>query len=278
MKNFIIMIAIALGIVTHASAQTLNEQIAVPLSNPGERGILEIGLVNGSIEVSGYDGNEIVVRAVSSESAEEEDGSPRRRNRVSENERAGLTRIPSNAMEIEVSERNNRVTVESNSWKQGIDFVVQVPKNFDLELSTVNGGDIVVEDINGEMELNNVNGEVTAKNIGGSAIIDTVNGKIEASFRSISTDAPMAFTTLNGNVDVTLPSAVKATFRMKSDRGEIYSDFEMDIDQSGPKVDRSNKGGFKVTIENWVYGKVNGGGPEFMFNNMNGNIYIRKAK
>ena len=48
------------------------------------------------------------------------------------------------------------------------------------------------------------------------------------------------------------------------------------VDQSGPKVDRSTQGSFKVTIENWVYGKVNGGGPEFMFNNMNGNIYIRK--
>lgn len=291
MKKLAIIIALQLTFCYGVSAQsTLDELIAVPLSSPGERGLLEIGLVNGSIEVKGYNGKEVIIKAMAREEnndSENEHGHHDWDNdfdddddndRDDENKRKGLKRIASNAMEIEVTERNNKVSVESNSWNQGINFVVQVPVNFDLELSTVNGGDIVVENINGVLELNNVNGEVTANKISGSAIIDTVNGKIEASFVSVNKDSPMAFTTLNGNVDISLPSAVKATFKMKSDRGEIYSDFDMDVDQSGPKVDRSNKGGFKVTIENWVYGKVNGGGPEFMFNNMNGNIYLRKSK
>jgi len=282
MKKLTIIIAIIvayLAVVQVVSAQsTIDELITVPLSDPGERGILEIDLVNGSIEVSGYDGKEVVIKAVSKEGNYEDDDWHHKRDNDDITEKEGLKRIPSNSMEIEVEERNNKVSVECNSWKQGIDFKVQVPTNFDLQLSTVNSGDIAVENVNGTMELNNVNGEVTANNVSGSAIIDTVNGKIEASFKSVSGDAPMAFTTLNGKVDITLPASVNATFKMKSDRGEIYSDFDMNVDQSGPKVDRSNKGGFKVTIENWVFGKVNGGGPEFLFNNMNGNIYLRKGK
>ncbi len=284
MKKISTIIAITqLALCPVLSAQsTLDELIAVPLSNPGERGTLEINLVNGSIEVIGYDGKEVIVKAIAkkdnSENDEEHGHRDRDHDRDNDREKEGLRRIPSNAMEVEVTERKNKVSVESNSWNQGIDFYVKVPKNFDLQLSTVNSGDIVVENVNGVLELNNVNGEVTAINISGSAIIDTVNGKIEVSFLSVNSDTPMAFTTLNGNVDVSLPASVKATFKMKSDRGEIYSDFDMKVDQSGPQIDRSNKGGFKVTIENWVYGKVNGGGPEFMFNNMNGNIYLRKNK
>ncbi len=286
MKKLTIIIAFQLVFGLGVSAQaTLDEVIAVPLSSPGERGLLEIGLVHGSIEVKGYEGKEVIVKAVAREDGEDDEDDEDRHNDWDhgdddddEHDRKGLKHIPSNAMEIEVTERNNKVSVESNSWNRGIDFVVQVPVNFDLELSTVNSGDIIVGNVNGALELNNVNGEVTAKKISGSAIIDTVNGKIEASFVSINEDSPMAFTTLNGNVDISLPSSVKAIFKMKSDRGEIYSDFDMDVDQSGPEVDRSSKGTFKVTIENWVYGKVNGGGPEFMFNNMNGNIYLRKTK
>jgi hypothetical protein len=33
-----------------------------------------------------------------------------------------------------------------------------------------------------------------------------------------------------------------------------------------------------LKIEDWVYGKIDGGGPEIMMKNMNGNIYIRRAK
>lgn len=298
MKKITIIIALVTLTLTQGlfAQSSLDELIAVPLTTPGERGVLEIDLVHGSIEVKGYDGNEVIVKALAMEPHEDDNPDhgnehgdwDRNRQREFEKEHEkgrgkerdtqGMKRIPSNAMEVEVTERNNRVSVQSNSWNKGINFVVQVPTNFDLQLSTVNGGDILVDNINGTLELDNVNGDVTANNISGSAIIDAVNGEIEASFLSINDDSPMAFTTLNGNVDISFPSNLKATFKMKSDRGEIYSDFDMDVDKSGPKVDRSSKGSFKVTIENWVYGKVNGGGPEFMLNNMNGNIYLRKNK
>jgi hypothetical protein len=89
----------------------------------------------------------------------------------------------------------------------------------------------------------------------------------------------MAFSTLNGNVDVSLPAAAKFGVKLKSDRGEIYSDFDVDVDKSQPQATRSGKDGmYKVSIEDWVKGKVNGGGGEIMMKNMNGNIYVRKTK
>jgi hypothetical protein len=41
---------------------------------------------------------------------------------------------------------------------------------------------------------------------------------------------------------------------------------------------QAKDGMYKVSIEDWVKGKVNGGGGEIMMKNMNGNIYVRKTK
>ena len=54
MKYIIITIISLLAIFQTGQAQSnLDELIAVPLSQPGERGMLEIGLVHGGIEVQG---------------------------------------------------------------------------------------------------------------------------------------------------------------------------------------------------------------------------------
>ncbi|MEQ9423014.1 MAG: DUF4097 family beta strand repeat-containing protein [Cyclobacteriaceae bacterium] len=278
MKTVKIFIATIIAISTlHAAAQdSFDELIAVPLSSPGDRGVLDLDIVNGSIEVKGYDGKQVLVKAVARSSDYHDDHKHKDKDKDKDKDRSGLKRIPSNSMEVAVSERNNKVSVESNSWKQPIDFEISVPMNFDVHLSTVNAGDIRVENIKGNVELNNVNGKVTAEGISGAALIDTVNGEVKVSFNEVTKDVPMAFTTLNGDIEITLPATTKATFKMKTDRGEIFSDFDMALDNSGPTIDRSGKGNFKVKIENWVYGKVNGGGPEFLFNNMNGDIVIRK--
>ena len=66
---------------------------------------------------------------------------------------------------------------------------------------------------------------------------------------------------------------------MKSDQGEIYSDFDISTDQSQPKATKSAKDGvYRVNIDKWVLGKINAGGPEMMMKTWNGNIYVRKAK
>ncbi|WP_439556771.1 DUF4097 family beta strand repeat-containing protein, partial [Dyadobacter sp.] len=156
---------------------------------------------------------------------------------------------------------------------------IKVPQKFALKASTVNDGDIIVENVDGELEIANVNGEISLTNVSGSAVANTINGTLKATFKTVDTKSPMAFSTLNGNVDVTLPATAKFDLKLKSDRGEIYSDFDVEVDKSQPQATRSSKEGmFKVSLEDWVKGKVNGGGSEIMMKNMNGNIYVRKAK
>jgi len=142
-----------------------------------------------------------------------------------------------------------------------------------LTLNTVNGGEIEVTGVEGTIEVSNVNGDVALRDITGSILSNTVNGDLIASFHKVSKDTPMSFATLNGDVDVTLPANTKASLKMKSERGEIFSDFNIEMKNRKPSVKKSHDR-FKVEIETWVEGDINGGGPEYLFKNMNGNIYF----
>jgi DUF4097 and DUF4098 domain-containing protein YvlB len=192
----------------------------------------------------------------------------------------GMKRIsPRNSYDVTASEDNNIITVSSNNVNKPVSLNLKIPQDVKLKLSTVNDGVIEVDNVKGELEINNVNGGIKLTNITGSVVATTVNGDLTATFISVDPQAPMAFTTLNGNVDVTFPATAKSNLKLKSDRGEIYTDFNIEIDKGEPKVDKtSHSGMYRVKLEDWIIGKINGGGAEVLMKNMNGNIYIRKAK
>lgn len=242
------------------------DQIAVPLSNPGQPGQLKLSAVRGSINVTGYDGDEVIIRYGSDEN-----------NGEKEVTQGGLRRISSNSVGFEAQEHDNKVEIGSVSPMKEIHFDISVPRNFSLNISLVHGDDMNIENVNGEMEISHVNGDVTLTNVGGSAVINTVNGDITASFNSISGDRPMAFSNVNGDIDITLPADAKLSAKMKSEWGEVFTDFDMDIRRGGEdRVNTSGSGTFKVSVNNWIYGNINGGGPEYLFKSLRGDIYIRK--
>jgi hypothetical protein len=64
-----------------------------------------------------------------------------------------------------------------------MDFKLQVPRDIDVKVKTVNEGRVVVRDINGNFLARNVNGDVEMSNIAGSGTARTVNGPVKVSFR-----------------------------------------------------------------------------------------------
>ncbi|GAB4051122.1 DUF4097 family beta strand repeat-containing protein [Spirosoma litoris] len=271
---FILLLSLARPV---AAQSEVKEQLVVPLSDPSKPGNLRVGLINGSIHVIGYSGKDVVIDIVASpKRGRHDDDDNDRSDRTANGMKRIATGLP---LDVSAEERNNTIKVNANTTRQTIDLTIKVPQRFSMKVSTVNNGTIEIENVSGNLEVNNVNGYIHMTNVSGSAVANTVNGNVIATFKSIDSDTPMAFSTLNGNVDVTFPGNVKANSKLKSDRGDIYSDFDIDVDKSQPKVNRTNQSGmYQVKIEDWVYGKINGGGPEVMMKNMNGNIYIRKAK
>jgi DUF4097 and DUF4098 domain-containing protein YvlB len=149
-----------------------------------------------------------------------------------------------------------------------------------LILRSVNGGAITVENISGSIDANHTNGGISITNVSGSVLANTTNGKVTVSLNKVTGDKAMSFTSFNGTVDVTLPADVKANVMMKTNNGEIWSDFDIKLSASGkpPVVEdsRSKNGKYKVRIDRAMYGAINGGGPEMQFVTYNGNILIHK--
>ena len=273
MKNMKItgMVLLSLMIATKSLAQSgSTETLTVPLSSPGKVYSLKVHLVTGSIKVTGYDGKDIVINT-SPRTGSDEEGS-----KTSEN---GMKRISTpGGFEITAKEADNTVTVNTGNPNRAVDLDLKIPQDVKLKLGTVNDGEIVVENVSGELEVNNVNDKITLTNISGSVVANTVNGDVNVTFKSVDPKAPMAFSTLNGDINVTLPADTKANLKLKSDNGDVFSDFDVDIDKTPAKIDKTTEPGlYKIKKDDWVYGKINGGGPEMMMKNMQGNIYVKKA-
>jgi hypothetical protein len=257
------------------------DRVTVPFSDPARPHRLKVGLVSGAITVRGYNGKDAIVegRGGSGEGRERERDRDRDRGRNTE----GMRRIDNtSSYGLTVEEEDNLITVSTRSPNRYTELLIQVPVNTSLKLNVVNGGNITVDNVSGEIEVNNVNGGVRLSNVSGSVIAHALNHNVVVNLTKATPDKSMSFSSLNGDIDVTLPADIKAKAKLKTDNGEIYSDFDIKIDPGTrqPVVEEGRPGGgkYRVRIDKATYGLINGGGPEFLFQTFNGNIYIRKAK
>jgi DUF4097 and DUF4098 domain-containing protein YvlB len=259
-----------------------SERITVTLSDPARPATIKASVMMGGIRVTAYDGKDVVVEAKAR--AEESPAVNRNRQnpRQSADRTEGMTRLNNPNVGLSIEEDNNVVEISTRSMHRAVDLAIQVPRRSALKLSSVNDGDITVEGVQGEMEVNNINGSVTLTGVSGSAVAHALNDDVVATFAEVTPDKPMSFSSLNGKIDVTFPSGLKAKVVLKSDNGEIYSDFEIALDAAGRKPvieDARGKGGkYKIQLDRALYGAINGGGPEITFKTFNGDIFIRKAK
>ncbi len=245
------------------------ETVTIPLTNSNKEGFLKIGIINGSISIKGYEGKEVIIKGTKRKGKN-------KHYKAKKSNRDGLKRISNNSLEFTAEEYEN--TVHITSTPQGTtDFGIKVPKNFSLKVSTINRGEILVENVNGTIDVSNINGKITLKDISGSVSADALNKGIVASFLKVTPDVPMAFSSLNGDIDVTFPKTFKGNIKVKTDRGEIYTDFDLKPKPSKAKITKGDEKGnaYRVKVERWITGSINGGGPEILFKNFNGDVIIR---
>ena len=250
--------------------QQAPDQVTVPISDPSRPALIDVSLVQGSITVRGTNRKDVLVIARPGED---------RRRRRDDADATGLRRIPQTAG-FRISEESNRVKIGSDSPNRAISFEIEAPVRTNLKLHTVNGGAILVENIEGDLDVSNVNGGITLNGVGGAVNAGTTNGSVRATLTRVTGDREMAFTSLNGVVDVTLPPTTKANLRMRSDNGDVYSDFDVQLAASSPVVEesRGTSGRYRIRRNRSIVGAINGGGPEFELRTFNSNVYVRKGQ
>jgi len=154
-----------------------------------------------------------------------------------------------------------------------MDFQVQVPRDVDIKVKTVNEGHVSVRDINGSFLVRNVNGDIQIRNIAGSGSARTVNGPVKVSFRQNPREAS-DFNTVNGNIELAFARDLSADFKFKTFNGGIYSDFPVTaLPVQGMQEERH---GTKVIFraDRYTGARINAGGPQIKVENLNGDIRI----
>ena len=274
MKRLLILSFTAILMAPAALPQD-TQKASVAFSDASRPRKLVVDTTFGSVTVRGYNGQEVVVESSGR-------GGVRGPGRRESEPPAGMHRIGGNNSGLEITEENNTVRVSSgpSPFNQGAEVVIQVPTQTSVSVNARLGNSITIENITGEIEANNMNGQVTITNVSGSVMAHSMNGKIVASLNSVTPDKAMSFSTMNGEIDVTLPASTKANLKLKTDHGEIFTDFDVKLDTTAkpPQVEDNRKRGgrYRVRFDRGTTGTINGGGPELQFTTFNGSILIHK--
>src|SRR5581483_2859647 len=100
---------------------------------------------------------------------------------------------------------------------------LSVPRNARLdEIKLINGA-LDITAVSGEVHASCINGKLVAHGLSGRADLTTVNGKLDATFDHMA--QPLELSSVNGSVDLTLPSDAKANIEATTVHGGIENDF-----------------------------------------------------
>lgn len=257
------------------------DQFSISLSSPGKAFKLNMKLTGGVININTHEGKDLRISASPEPAINEKAGQMKNQNinvNVNVNVNVNKGGAGSNGNKnklLKVVESGNEVVISQVNQNRVLNVDVSLPANNTiLNLSLSGKGNVSVERISGEIVVTSAGGPIALKNISGSAIAATVNGNITATFKSVNVKAPMAFSTLTGNIDLSFPPAAKASLTLKSDQGIVSSDFSF---TGSNKLTRNKNGLYQAKLSGSLSGNINGGGQEISITNMQGNIYLRKS-
>ncbi len=109
-----------------------NEQLIIRLTNPGLPGYLAFDNPKGSVKITGYDGQVILVNATQRYSANAKQNN------------TGLHKIEAKAFDISAEEKNNQVSLVCMSNNKTVDFDIKIPRKFSLKISSFDNGKIEI--------------------------------------------------------------------------------------------------------------------------------------
>ncbi|MEL7311303.1 MAG: DUF4097 family beta strand repeat-containing protein [Pseudomonadota bacterium] len=240
--------------------------ITIELSQPDQPMTLKVGILSADIVVIGEARGDVELVVEGGES-ERRIVTP-----------SGSKAITGGSYRLSATEDNNVVEVGSDWRNSTLQVVIRVPEAANVELWTTNNGTILVRGISGEMQLQNTNGPVTVEAASGPVIAESVNDDISVSFSDLNDIGATSLTSVNGSLTIGLPESASAEVHLDTARGDITSDFEIDIQPSAPKVSRTeDRGTIEVSVENAIIANVNGGGPVIRMKTLNGDIQINRT-
>ncbi|MGW8370199.1 MAG: DUF4097 family beta strand repeat-containing protein [Gammaproteobacteria bacterium] len=210
---------------------------------------------NGSVSVTGWDGDEIqVVAQIRSWGRDEEAARARLAEIEIETDREIRARGPRSDNSWGIFGRRN-----DGGWN--VNFEIMAPHDTDLWIESVNGG-IVVAAMRGRVDAETVNGGISVSGVSAEMRGRTVNGGISAEFVGETIDGgTFDLRTTNGGIIMRIPEDFSARLDVETVNGAINSDF--------PVTREGNR-------RNEISATLGSGGPLIRARAVNGGVQIRR--
>lgn len=152
-----------------------------------------------------------------------------------------------------------RMNTRDNDVK--VDFTIRVPRGVRLVAKTVNG-EVIATALQSEIDANTVNGKIQVATTE-LARASTVNGSIEAKMGAATWTGELKFSSVNGSVDLTLPTNLNADVKASTVNGGISTDFPLTVSgKFGPKS---------------ITGRIGSGGQALKISTVNGGIDLHSS-
>jgi DUF4097 and DUF4098 domain-containing protein YvlB len=275
--SFIFLIAFTLFAYDFPIKEKEDIQKTLKFSKTAKEKYLELENVNGSIKVVGYKGDEVklnVHRTIEARSKQKADEAKEKEKlEISEQDNLILIYIDTPYRRKDGS--INYKGPQYYGYKVTFDFEIKVPYETNIDLETINDGDIHVENVQGNFDVNNINGGVEMREVSGSGRAYALNENLEVVY-SKNPESDCYFGSLNGDVKVTFLDGLSADFRLKTFNGEAYTDFEVTHVPDIATTKESKKGKYIYKSNKRTRVRVGKGGPELEFDAFNGDIKIIK--
>ncbi len=236
-----------------SSVESFDRTVPLPAG-----GSFSISNVNGSIDIVGWDRDEVQI------SARKITAGP------AESLRQVTISLALSPGSVSVSTRYP----EGGGVEVNVEFHVRVPARVRLASVTTVNGSVAVHDVSGEGSLATVNGNVLLSRGAGMFSAHATNGNLTLELLSLEGGLPpepasarraslraLSAQTINGSVVVALPAGVGAELEAHTQNGDFSSDL--------PLLAHTSAAGRSIR------GRVGSGGPLLQLRTVNGSIRLR---
>ena len=218
---------------------------------------IEIKGVNGNIRAELATGNQVEVTAV--KRARRSDPASVEIKVMQTSDGVTICALYPSRREVDGCDSRHGQSTENNDVS--VNFTVKVPAGVKFEGSTVNGG-VSATGLRADARASTVNGSVEVETTG-EAQAEPVNGDVKVEMGRIAGTGGMEFSTVNGGIDVTIPSGAGLDVSASTTNGDISTDFPLTVrGRFGPRH---------------LTGTIGGGGRALSLTTVNGSIALHKG-
>ncbi len=256
----------------------LNKEFVV---KDGTNNTLFIYNISGFIKVEGYSGNKVILdmdETISGDNKDIVDAGRKEFKLGFEQKSDSIIAYIAEPYDTRPHRNRHYNSDRDVEYDSNVDFTVKVPYGTNLNISTVTDGQITVNNVTGNLHINNVNGAISVTNAKGVTFAHTVNGDVSVTYAS-NPSGESSYYTISGNINVSYKPDLSADLQFKSMNGEFFTDFPdaQLLPASVSKTQEKKSGGLVYKLHSTMAVRFGKGGRVFKFETLNGNVYIKKS-